>query len=596
MDSPRTLARPRHAHILIALITSLIALGLWMATSAHASSTSITDISAAGGHTCAIVAGEAWCWGDNTFGQLGNGEIGAAASTTTPVKVIFSDPATRLKDVAVGVNYSCAVDLAGAAWCWGNNEYAKLGDFTNPLAPGDSNQPASPQPIKAKFTPPAPVLTEISASLHHTCALDATGGGWCWGTNEMGELGENSQDNTPHLPLQPVDSGDLPRTGISAIRARGDQTCAIIDGAAECWGQNDGGQLGVDPGTYPFKLLPTPVYASDLGSGLLGITTGHDHSCAIRADSTLWCWGDSANGELGDDNAPTGSWHPVQVVTAGGTPLTGVSAVTGGHHYSCAVAGGGAWCWGSNMNGKLGDGSDQQRSVATPVVGLSSGVTAITGGMGHTCVLADGAAECWGTNSKGQIGDGSTTARWTPQVVLKAPAVSIGAPADGTSTTASAATVQISASGAPAPTCTVNGVAAAGTADVALAVGSNTVNVVCTNLVGSASKAITLTRIGPPAITAAPKRVKLGRAIKLKVSCASGCTITPHLKIGKKKIKGVKKVKVKAGQRHVTIRLPKKVVAQIKRALKKNKKTKITLKLTPKSPAAAGKAKTIRIR
>lgn len=565
-------------------------------TAAHASSTSITDISAAGGHTCAIVSGEAWCWGDNTFGQLGNGELGVAASTTQPVKVIFSDPATRLTDIAVGVNYSCAVDLAGAAWCWGNNEYAKLGDFTNPLDPGDSNQPASPHPIKAKFTPPAPVLTEVSASLHHTCALDATGGGWCWGTNEMGEMGENSQDNTPHLPLQPVDSGDQPRTGISAIRARGDQTCAVINGAAECWGKNDGGQLGVDPNTNPFKLLPTPVHASDLGSGLLGITTGHDHSCAIRGDTQLWCWGDNANGELGDDNAPTASWQPVQVVTAGGAPLTGVSAVTGGHHYSCAVAGGGAWCWGSNMNGKLGDGSDQQRSVATPVVGLSSGVTAITGGMGHTCVIANDAAECWGANAKGQIGDGSTTARWTPQVVLKAPSVSIAAPADGSSTTASAATVQISASGAPAPACTVNGVAAADTANVALAVGPNTVTVVCTNLVGTASKAITLTRIGPPAITAAPTRVKLGRAIKLKVSCAAGCKIVPRLTIGKKRVGGVKQVKLRAGATHATIRLPKKVVRQIRRSLRKHRRAKVVIRLTPKSSVGSGSAKTIRIR
>jgi len=147
-------------------------------------------------------------------------------------------------------------------------------------------------------------------------------------------------------------------------------------------------------------------------------------------DGGAWCWGYNAYGGLGDpaiahcadpswDSSTMGSLVPVAV--SGLT--TGVTAISAGSEHTCAVAGGGAWCWGFNYTGQLGNGTTSSPFVAgstvpVPVSGLASGVSAISAGWGHTCAVAGGGVSCWGS---GQIGNNSTIGSSVPVEVLFTP-------------------------------------------------------------------------------------------------------------------------------------------------------------------------------
>jgi alpha-tubulin suppressor-like RCC1 family protein len=193
----------------------------------------------------------------------------------------------------------------------------------------------------------------------------------------------------------------------TAVAAGFDHTCAILTGGVvSCWGYNGSGQLG--DGTNVNRATPAPV--SGLPAAAVGIGSGYEHTCAIVSGGALWCWGSNSNGQLGDGTISS-SRTPVRV-----SGLSGVTAVTGGRWHTCALTTGGAvLCWGHNASGQLGDGTGIGRLTPTPVTGLSSGVVAIDAGDSHTCViLTGGGVRCWGDNSWGQLGDGTITNRLTP--------------------------------------------------------------------------------------------------------------------------------------------------------------------------------------
>jgi hypothetical protein len=168
-------------------------------------------------------------------------------------------------------------------------------------------------------------------------------------------------------------------------------TCAIKqDGSLWCWGRNDYGQLG--DGTNTDKTTPVQI-TSEVSS----VALGGDHTCAVKTDGSLWCWGNNDFGQLGD-GTNTSRTTPVQITS-------GVSSVALGLHHTCAVkTDGSLWCWGVNWYGQLGDGTNTDKT--TPVQ-ITSGVSSVALGRGHTCaVKTDGSLWCWGVNASGQLGDG----------------------------------------------------------------------------------------------------------------------------------------------------------------------------------------------
>src|SRR5450759_2627503 len=244
--------------------------------------------------------------------------------------------------------------------------------------------------------------TAVVAGARRTCAVTNGGALWCWGWNVYGGLG----DGTTTDRLTPVMVSGLTSGGVAAA-AGPYHTCAVTSGGALlCWGGNQYGQLG--DGTTTNRLTPVPV--SGLTSGVVAVTAGYYHTCALTSGGAVQCLGANYSGRLGDGTT-TNRLTPVAV-----SGLTsGVVATAAGAHHTCAVTSGGAvQCWGNNPNGQLGDGTTTNRSVPGPVSGLGSGIAAVTAGEAHTCALTStGGVVCWGGNFAGQVGDGTTTARVT---------------------------------------------------------------------------------------------------------------------------------------------------------------------------------------
>ena len=361
----------------------------------------VTVISAGDYHTCALTSdGGLTCWGDNQYGQLGNGMSGT--NRLTPVDV--SSLSSGATAISAGYRHTCALapTMGGGVKCWGQNGAGEIGDgtTTDRLTPVDVSLLVSG----------ASGVTTLSAGSAHTCALTMWDGSVkCWGNNTAGELGDGSTTSR----VTQVDVTGL-SSGVTAISAGATHTCALTSGGGvKCWGGNQYGQLG--DGSTTNRLTPTDV--TGLTSGVTAISAGRDHTCALTSGGGIKCWGYNGVSQLGDGTT-TDRLTSVDVTGLS----SGMSAISAGRDHTCALtSGGGVKCWGSNgAEGKLGDGTTTTRSTPVDVVGLSSGMSAISTGNTHTCALTNnGGVKCWGANDRGQLGDGSSTGHLTPVDVIE---------------------------------------------------------------------------------------------------------------------------------------------------------------------------------
>jgi len=359
----------------------------------------LTAVTGGDFHSCALTAnGGVKCWGRNNWGQLGDG---TTTDRSTPVDVIGLTSGVVALDAGGG--HTCALMASGGVKCWGDNYWGQLGN-------GWSSTTSS-TPVDVLATWPAPPLSgvvAIAAGGNHTCALMASGGVKCWGYNSSGQLGDGSSS----YHTVPVNVDGL-SSGVMAITAGAEHSCALTTGGGvKCWGNNDYGQIG-DGTTHNRKRQ---VDVSGLMSGVTAISATGWHTCALMTGGGAKCWGNNGNGRLGDGTTIQ-RLTPVDVrVSVGGPPLSGVMIISAGLTHTCAVTtGGGAKCWGSNGFGRLGDGTTTQRLTPVDVSGLTSGVGAITASGNHTCAATTGGVvKCWGYNLYGQVGDGTTTNRNAP--------------------------------------------------------------------------------------------------------------------------------------------------------------------------------------
>ncbi|PKO20932.1 MAG: RCC1 repeat-containing protein, partial [Chloroflexi bacterium HGW-Chloroflexi-1] len=340
-----------------------------------------TSVAAGEVHTCALTsAGGVKCWGSNYSGQLGDG---TTTARSTPVAVVGL--ASGVVAVAAGDWHTCALTSAGGVQCWGNNRSGQLGD-------GTTTHRSTPVAVSGL----ASGVLAVAAGRHHTCAVTSAGGVQCWGANNYGQLG----DGTTTDRSSPVAVSGL-ASGVAAVTVGEEHTCALTSaGGVQCWGYNLYGRLGDGTGTDRY----TPVAVVGLASGVVAVAAGDSHTCALTSAGGVQCWGCNFSGQLGDGTT-TNRYTPVAVSGL----ASGVGALT---------SAGGVQCWGFNWYGQLGDGMTTHRSTPVAVSGLASGVAAVTAGGEHTCALTSaGGVQCWGYNLYGQLGDGTETNRYTPVAV-----------------------------------------------------------------------------------------------------------------------------------------------------------------------------------
>jgi alpha-tubulin suppressor-like RCC1 family protein len=172
-----------------------------------------------------MIGGGVRCWGQNVFGQVGDGTM--TDSPTPPT----ADAVTGVAAISAGTSHTCVVTTGGGVRCWGRNIDGELGDGT----------------VVSVSTPPgADVLTgakAVAAGLNFTCALTLSGGVRCWGYNSNGQLGDDTEINVDRLRPPPADV----LGGAAALAVGAGHTCALMTGGGiRCWGANMDGQLGND--------------------------------------------------------------------------------------------------------------------------------------------------------------------------------------------------------------------------------------------------------------------------------------------------------------------------------------------------------------
>jgi hypothetical protein len=287
-------------------------------------------------HGCGLESsGEAWCWGANESGQVGDG----SQSDRPSARPVATE--VRYSLLAVGLAHTCGLDSFGRVTCWGRNLNGQLGN-------GSRTDQSRPVPVSGNHS-----YRSLVAGWNHTCGLTTRGRALCWGLNGDGQLGEGSQVDR----LTPTQvSGTF-----QALATGAEHTCGISQGALLCWGDNGAGQLGTGSaaGQHPF---PQPVRG--LPSPPRAIAAGAVHTCALLAGGVAYCWGQNLHGQLGDGSTGN-SALPVQV--SGEQRFVSLHA---GGAVTCGLTGSGQeYCWGMNQGGQLGDGTRTNRPYPVRVGG-----------------------------------------------------------------------------------------------------------------------------------------------------------------------------------------------------------------------------------
>ena len=394
--------------------------------SLHLPCETVSSIAAGFQHTCALtVSGRVRCWGDDTLGQLGIGTSmspGISGASVAPAGAYpLVDLGAPALAISTGATHSCALLVGGAVMCWGDGSDGKLG-YGNIHNVGDDETPRSVGAVE--LGEPA---VAVAAGGSHSCAILQSGAVRCWGANLFGQLGYGGPDSIGDDELPTAVSPLRFPEAATALALGFDHSCAVTaSGSVYCWGENFFGQLGrgTPDGGGPFERADATPPIS-IGGAARGIAAGVFTTCAVRQDGAAYCWGDNSSGQLGNGTFDTigDDESPVD----GGAVVGGASAdrLALGLGETCALyTGGDVKCWGSNTNGQLGYGTDaalETTPAALDAVPIGDRVGGIAMTSSHTCVVvSQGSVRCWGDGASGKLGYGDTRsigAGTTPQSV-----------------------------------------------------------------------------------------------------------------------------------------------------------------------------------
>lgn len=318
--------------------------------------------------------------------------------------------------LSAGRHHTCAITTEGRAACWGRGALGRLGnDRTNVTTRAD---------LVVGLTN----VHEIAAGTTHTCAIAGEARTlYCWGSNASGQLGSvdvnHERDEYTTVPL-PVDSGVVGLiTGdpspylrnVTSVAVGEHHTCAVLaSGRVACFGQRADGRLGNNDDTPSEVPSPTLVFGT-LGwvSSATQVVAGAKHSCAIVDDGRVGCWGDNTLGQLGQ--APQDL--PRALVWTEVPGLTEVTALSAGDYHTCAISQGQVLCWGDNSRLQLGRENDGASHIPEAVSGLGE-ARSVSAGPSHTCALTtDARVACWGSNDHGELGTDEASVSAVPHVL-----------------------------------------------------------------------------------------------------------------------------------------------------------------------------------
>jgi alpha-tubulin suppressor-like RCC1 family protein len=365
------------------------------------------QLSAGAANTCAIYSNQkVYCWGSNLNKQLGIGNNNLSyALQPIPVNALNSVPV----GVSTGYDSACAMSTFGTLRCWGNNANGALGAK---YAKGNATSAQTAATLTGAWVAPSNVAT----GQRHICWLDNNKTVKCQGANASGQLG-NGANTDSSTPVQvSVITGAAANTQATQVVTGSNHSCALlVNRNVKCWGANNVKQLGTPASTVVNSN--TPVDVPDLANDVRQLASGGEHTCAIRANGDVICWGSDSYGELGD-----GTIAAFKGTVAVDNLAGNAKEVTTGISHSCALlTNGSVRCWGANTYGQLGTGGTTNATRPVTVAGLPRPAISVTAGGYHTCArLDDQSIRCWGKNDKGQLGNNSRVNSSTPVAIAAA--------------------------------------------------------------------------------------------------------------------------------------------------------------------------------
>lgn len=336
--------------------------------------TNAKHIATGGNHNLVIKAdGSLWAWGDNSKGQVGNGESGDGKYLFSPVKIMDG-----VVQVTAGAHHTLAIKTDGSLWAWGYNNYGQVGN-------GESswdNCQASPVKIMDG-------VTQVAAGAYHTLAIKTDGSLWAWGDNDSGQLG-NGESGWNKNQTSPVKIME----GVAQVATGAYHTLAIkTDGCLWAWGNNNYGQVG-NGESGNGKEQTSPVKIMD---GVAQVTAGDDHTLAIMTDGSLWAWGRNNNGKLGDGTLNQRT-TPIKI-------MSNIVQASAGKDHSVALSSDNTlYGWGINdYVGILVDGTSY--ATLSPIsIYKGVGVIEVDAQSNNTIFLtSDGDVFAFGDNTYGQL-------------------------------------------------------------------------------------------------------------------------------------------------------------------------------------------------
>ncbi|MCM2344320.1 MAG: hypothetical protein NDJ24_07145 [Alphaproteobacteria bacterium] len=346
------------------------------------------QVSAGNEHACGIMSDDtARCWGRNN-----NGEIGDNSSTQRLVPTALNGGGTWKQISTGGSSHTCGIRMDDTARCWGANWSGQLGDNSITLR-------LVPTALSGGGT-----WKRVSAGSGHTCGVRSDDTMRCWGSNSNGKLGDNTLTSRT-VPTALYSGGVWKYMDVG-----GNNTCGIrLDDVLYCWGSNNYSQLGEN--TAPETAVPLPLTGN---TSWKQVSIGTYSACGIKSDDKLYCWGENYEGEMGYGAQYDYSSQPGEV--SGGGSWKFLSASNGRYHTCGIKSDDTLWCWGAN-DGRLGDNTTTRRLVPTAVSGGGTWKF-VSGGSAFTCgIKSDDTLWCWGINGSGQLGDNSITTRLVPTAV-----------------------------------------------------------------------------------------------------------------------------------------------------------------------------------
>ncbi len=321
----------------------------------------------------------------------------------------------RVEQISAGANHGCALLHDGSIWCWGNDSSGQLGIPAVSDMTCDGPSACHPVPIKVAGLPAK--MRQVVAGVNATCALDASGVVWCWGLNDSLQLGRSTAPDSPTLG---VDRTPAPVPGLPPVAqlAFGDGfVCARLKDGSQvyCWGSNDLGTLGNGKpagqpagGGGPGPVAAIPKDIVDISTGLGG------HACALTSTQAVYCWGSNTFGQLGhassfDALCPTSrcnSTPSVVPLMASGARVVSMASTT------CTEASSSFVCWGSNVKGELVATPDalEHSAPAKVPTGFAGILGSFQGSYASSCFFDETGITCWGDDTYGGLGRGAITA------------------------------------------------------------------------------------------------------------------------------------------------------------------------------------------